>query len=48
VIWEIAAATLTAIGSIIGSAWAIRWVIRHEREACDARLDAFREGLDRR
>jgi len=45
--WEFLAAGLTAVGSIAGSAWVIRAVVKHEEAACDARLNAFREGLDR-
>lgn len=37
---------MTAIGSIAGSVWAIRAVIKHEGKNCDARLEAFKEGLD--
>ena len=46
--WQYLCAFLSAVGSILGSRWVIRRVIKHEQQACDARLDAFREGLDRR
>ena len=46
--WEYAAAILTAVGSVAGSVWVIKAVVRHEEKACDARIDAFREGLKRR
>jgi len=46
--WEWLVAFLSALGSIIGSMWSIRKVAEHEQRACDARLDAFKEGLDRR
>jgi hypothetical protein len=45
--WEYAAAILTAFASVAGSVWVVRAVVRHEQQACDARLDAFREGLER-
>jgi hypothetical protein len=45
-LWEFVAAMVTAIGSIIGAGFTIKWVIHHEQEQCDARLDAFKEGLD--
>jgi hypothetical protein len=45
--WEFVLAVLTAAGSIAGSVWAIRAVVKHEEKTCDARLEAFREGLDR-
>jgi hypothetical protein len=45
--WEYAAAILTAIGSVAGSVWVIRAVVKHEEQACNARIDAFKEGLDR-
>jgi len=44
---DIVLAAVAAAGSIIGSVWTIRAVIKHEQQACDARLDAFKEGLDR-
>jgi hypothetical protein len=43
--WEYLGAFLSGVGSVIGAAFAIRAVVRHEQEACDARLDAFKEGL---
>jgi hypothetical protein len=45
--WEWLAAILSAVGAIVGSAWSIKQVVAHEQQECDARLDAFREGLDR-
>ena len=46
--WDWLIAFLAALGSILGSGVALRQVARHEQQACDQRLDAFREGLDRR
>jgi hypothetical protein len=46
--WEVLGAFLTGVGSVVGAGFAIKWVVRHEQQACDARLDAFREGLDRK
>jgi hypothetical protein len=46
-LWEFIAATLTAVGSIVGAGFTVKWIIKHEQQQCDARLDAFREGLDR-
>jgi hypothetical protein len=43
--WEFVAALSTAIGSIIGAGFTIKWVISHEQSQCDARIDAFKEGL---
>lgn len=45
--WDYVIGFITAVGSIAGSVWAIKAVIKHEKQACDARLDAFKEGLDR-
>jgi hypothetical protein len=47
VFWEWISAVITAFASLVGSAWVIRAVVRHEEKACDARMEAFREGLDR-
>jgi len=44
--WEILSAIFTGAASVIGSIHAIRLIAKHEQQACDARLDAFREGLD--
>jgi hypothetical protein len=46
-LWEFITGVVTAIGSIAGSVWAIKAVVKHEQNACDARLEAFKEGLDR-
>jgi hypothetical protein len=46
--WEFAAALLSLIGSVVGAGFTIKWVIAHEQQECDTRLDAFREGLDRK
>jgi hypothetical protein len=40
-------AVITAFASLAGTAWVIRAVVKHEEKACDARMEAFREGLDR-
>ena len=40
-------AFLTGVGSIAGSVWAIKEVVKHETAACDARIDAYKEGLKR-
>jgi len=37
---------LTALGAVIGSSWTIKRVIAHEQRECDARLDAFKQGLE--
>lgn len=42
---EYLGAFLSGVGSVLGAVWAIRAVIRHEQKVCDARLDAFKEGL---
>jgi hypothetical protein len=42
---EILGAFLSGVGSVIGAVFAIRAVVKHEQAACDARLDAFKEGL---
>jgi hypothetical protein len=47
-VWEVVGAFLTGVGSVVGAGFAIKWVVKHEKEACDARLDAFKEGLDRK
>lgn len=47
-IWEWLTAVITAFGSIAGSAWVIRAVVKHEEKVCDTRMEAFKEGLDRR
>lgn len=39
-------AFIAALGSIMGSRWVIKRVIEHEQKACDARLDAYKEGLE--
>jgi len=44
-LWEFIVAVATAIGSIAGSAWVIKQVVKHEEKACDARIEAFKEGL---
>jgi hypothetical protein len=38
-------ALLAALGSILGSTWAIKAIIKHEMKQCDLRMEAFREGL---
>jgi hypothetical protein len=45
VFWEWISAVITAFASLVGSAWVIRAVVKHEEKACDARLEAFKEGL---
>ena len=45
--WQFVGAFLSGVASVIGAGFAIRWIVKHEQDACDARLDAFREGLDR-
>ena len=45
--WETVFAVLTALGSVAGSTWAIKAIIRHEGQMCEKRMEAFREGLDR-
>jgi hypothetical protein len=40
-------AVATAFGSLVGSAWVIRAVVKHEEKVCDSRMEAFKEGLDR-
>jgi hypothetical protein len=45
--WEYVAAIVAAIGSIAGTTWVIKAIVKHEEQACDARLNAFKEGLDR-
>jgi hypothetical protein len=46
--WEFVLAVLTAAGSVAGSIWAIKAVVKHDERACDARLEAFKEGLEHR
>lgn len=43
---EIVLACVAAVGSVIGGVQTIRLVMRREREACDERLDAFKQGLE--
>jgi hypothetical protein len=43
--WEFLAALLSLVGSIVGAGFTIKWVIGHEQQQCDARLEAFKEGL---
>jgi len=38
-------AIFAAIGSILGSTWAIKAVIKHEMKMCELRLQAFKDGL---
>jgi len=45
--WEWITAFLSALAAIIGSTFTIKQVSVHEQQACDLRLAAFREGLDR-
>jgi hypothetical protein len=45
VLWEFILAVVAAIGSIAGSVWAIKAVVKHEEKQCDARIAAFKEGL---
>jgi hypothetical protein len=47
VLWQVLGAFLSGVGSVVGAGFAIKWVIRHEQQACDARLGAFKEGLNR-
>jgi hypothetical protein len=44
--WQYLAAVAAALGSVTGSAIAIRAIVKHEQATCDARLDAFKEGLE--
>ena len=46
-LWQYISGFLTAVGSITGSIWVIKAVVKHEQKACDTRLEAFKEGLDR-
>jgi hypothetical protein len=43
--WEFVAAIVTAVGSIAGSVWVVRAVVRHELKACEERLEAYKQGL---
>jgi hypothetical protein len=45
--WEWVAALVSALAAVAGSGWVIRQVVRHEQQECDARMQAFRNGLDR-
>jgi hypothetical protein len=45
--WEWVAALASAVAAVAGSSWVIRLVVRHEEQECDARLQAFKNGLDR-
>ena len=38
-------ALIAALGSLLGSSWAIKAIIKHENYMCDKRMEAFREGL---
>jgi hypothetical protein len=46
-LWEWMLTTITALGSVMGSIWAIRGLIKYEEKICDKRMEAFKEGLDR-
>ena len=46
--WETVAAFLTGAGSIIGSVLALKAVVRRCDKECEQRMNAFREGLDRK
>jgi hypothetical protein len=46
--WEILGAFVSGVAAIVGAGFAIKRVIKHEREWCDTRIDAFKEGLDRK
>jgi len=41
-------AFISGVASVIGSFHAIHMVVKHEQKECDARLDAYREGLHER
>jgi len=43
--WQYASGFLSAIAAVLGSVWAIRAVIKHEQQACDTRLQAYKNGL---
>jgi hypothetical protein len=45
VVWEIVLGCVAAVGSVIGSVQTIRLVMKREQRLCDARLDAFKQGL---
>ena len=45
--WEWVTAFLSAVAAVIGSTLTLKQVAKHEQHACDLRLEAFREGLDR-
>ena len=44
--WELVFGIATAVSSFITSRMAIKAIIKHEMEACDKRMEAFREGLE--
>jgi hypothetical protein len=44
--WQYIVAFLNGVAAVVGSWFAIRQIIKHEKQACDARIDAFKEGLD--
>ena len=44
--WDWLLAFVTALGSVMGSSWAIKAIIKHEMKNCDDRMEAFREGLE--
>jgi hypothetical protein len=46
-LWEFIAGIVTALGTVAGSVWAIKAIVKHEEKACEARMAAFKEGLDR-
>jgi len=45
---EAVGAFLAGAGSVLGAAIAIRRVQKRDDEECEKRINAFREGLDRR
>jgi hypothetical protein len=44
-LWEWIAAIVSAVGAITGSGYAIKKVVEHEQRTCDARLQAYKNGL---
>jgi hypothetical protein len=43
--WEWIAAIVSAVAAVAGSVQAWKLIVKHESEQCDARLDAYKEGL---
>jgi len=36
---------ISALGSVFGSVWAIKAIVKHQMKQCDLRMEAFKEGL---